>query len=242
MTQTANDPWAAAAMPQGNPAAGNIATPPAAAAAPTGSGLGDSYASPASTGSGLFGGEGQESLPALFNLLHTPGTEFRGKILTPPKAVQATCHPNASPIGQRQKQYWVTDSTGKRKPGLDEIDPRTSKPNDKVMNTVVELEISERFTTEQLQYLASNGREDYVDDGRRVWTVTGPKRPKGHKTGEPTNAMRAMLDAIEAAVKGGLRITCDEDMEDLFLTVRRVQREQPNVPTSSWTYLAKLEK
>lgn len=54
--------------------------------------------------------------------------------------------------------------------------------------------------------------------------------------------MRALLDALEAAVKAGVPITDDESMVGLKLTVRRVQRLQPGATTSPWTYVAKLEK
>lgn len=244
MTQaTQNDPWAAAQAYTAPQQAPQTYAPPAGQQYGGGEGgsqassLAGSFAPQPGSGSQLFAPQG-ESLPALFTLTHAPGTEFRGKILSAPRDVQSTSYPR-TPGDPRLPLFWTTDPQGKRVPGPAPIDPITGKPNDKVMDTVVELQTDARLTPEER---ARTGRQDYQDDGRRIWQISGSKRPKGHELGKPTNSMRALLDAIEIAVKSGIKITDEESMVGLYLTVKRVQRVQPGVGTSPWTFVARLEK
>lgn len=240
MTWPANDPWAAAAAPHATTAAQNDGQGGEGGGVQgSQSGLSGSYAAPAGTASQLFSGPTGNFYPALFNKTHEPGTTFSGTIISPPKDVQSTSFPR-NPGDPRLPQYWCTDAQGKRAPGTDRVDPRTGQVNDPVMDLLVELQTDVRFDAATL---AAIGRPaDYVDEGKRAWQVSGSKFPKGHVAGQPTNGMRALLDALEAAVKAGVPITDDESMVGLKLTVKRVQRLQPGVSTSPWTYVAKLEK
>jgi hypothetical protein len=222
------DPWAAAA----------VATAPAATQPAQGSST--LAGSLAPKGSQLFNSGGNGNFyPALFNKTHAPGTKFTGTILTPPRDVQSMSFPR-NEGDPRLPQFWVTDAIGKRKPGTDPIDVRTGKPNDPVMDLLIELQTDIRFDAATL---AAIGRPaDFVDDGKRAFQVSGSKRPKGHVAGTPTNAMRAVLDALEAAGREGLKITSEEDMVGLKLDAIRVDRIQPGVSTSPWLYVARLYK
>lgn len=221
------NPWAAAAQQQTAPAS---TTPPASNGTEQTSSLGDAYDEVADSSS-LFGAT-FESLPSLFGLEHAPGTKIRLTITVKPRDVQSTCHPSASPDRQsRLKQYWVTDPTsGKRKPGLEAVDPRTGKANDPVMNLVISGQTAER------------NPKIPGDDGRRSWFVSGSaKAPKGHVTGNPVlSSKRAVLDALQLAAESGLRITNDEQMIGKVIEVHRVEREQPGVSTSSWFWQARI--
>lgn len=233
-----NDPWAAA----------SAATSPAPAsysdlAEQESSAFADAYA-PEGSGSQLFGQDSGPSLPSLFNLKHAPGTEFKGLILGPPRDVQATSFPQ-QPGDPRYPLFWGKNAAGKPAPVTDERlavpDPKTGKIRP-VMDTVIELQIEGRFTPDERAYLVSRGRdEDFEDDGKRVWQISGSKNPKGHRAGQPTNAMRAMLDAIAASARE-LGITKNEDLEGKYLTVRRIDRVQPGISTSPWTYIARITK
>jgi hypothetical protein len=227
------DPWAAAAVATA-PAAGQQT----AGQAPQGS---TSLAgSLASKGSQLFNNGGNGNFyPALFNKTHAPGTKFTGTILTAPRDVQSMSFPR-NEGDPRLPQYWVTDTLGKRKPGTDPVDARTGKPNDPVMDLLIELQTDIRFDAATL---AAIGRpSDFEDDGKRAFQVSGSKRPKNHVAGTPTNSMRAVLDALEAAGREGLKITDEESMIGLKLDVIRVDRIQPGVSTSPWLYVARLYK
>jgi hypothetical protein len=226
------DPWAAASV--------------ATQAAPTHNSQGQITSgnlsgSFASKGSSLFNGGNGNFYPALFNKTHAPGTEFSGIILTPPRDVQSMSFPRKDG-DPRLPQYWVTDpATGKRVPGTTAVDPITHKPNDPVQDLLIELQTNVRFDAATL---AAIGRDaTYEDDGKRAWQINGKKRPAGHVAGQPTNAMRAVLDAIEAFNNAGSakKITDEESMVGLRLTARRVERIQPGVSTSPWLYIAKLE-
>lgn len=233
MTQP-NDPWAAASAA---PAA--VATREHSSAADYGqpdagtSSLAGSYAPEPGKQSSLFGPT-IETLPSLFTLQHAPGTKIKMKITAAPRDVQSTCHPSQAPDKRsRLKQFWVTDpATGQRKPGLDPIDRATGKPNDPVMNLVISGETAERDP--QIE----------GDDGRRSWFVSGSaKPPRGHSLGDPVlSSRRAVLDALELAVKDGISITKDDDLIDLFIEVHRVRREQPGVSTSPWFWQARITK
>jgi hypothetical protein len=233
MTQP-NDPWAAASATPAPTATRTYSSAAEYGQSPdAGSSLSEGYAPEPAKQSSLFGNN-IETLPSLFTLTHAPGTEIKGKILTAPRDVHSTCHPSQAPDKvSRLKQYWVTDpNTGKRTPGLNPIDPRTGKPNDPVMNLVVSMQTDERDP--QIE----------GDDGRRSWFVSGSaKAPRGHKTGDPVaSARRALLDALQLANAGGVSITKDEDLIDLTLSVRRVEREQPGVTTSSWKWQARITR
>lgn len=229
------DPWAAAQS------AGATQTTPA----PTGQGAqqggsGNLSGSFASKGSSLFNGGNGNFYPALFNKTHAPGTEFSGIILTPPRDVQSMSYPRQAG-DPRLPQYWVTDAQGKRVPGTAPVNPITHQPNDPVMDLLIELQTDARFDAATL---AAIGRDaTYVDDGKRAFQISGKKRPAGHVAGQPTNPMRAVLDAIEAynanPASAG-KITDEESMVGLRLTARRVQRIQPDVSTSPWLYVARL--
>lgn len=229
------DPWAAAAVATA-PATQSVyaGQQPAPGASSTLAG------SLAPKGSQLFNNGGNGNFyPALFNKTHAPGTKFTGTILTPPRDVQSMSFPR-NEGDPRLPQFWVTDAIGKRKPGTDPIDVRTGKPNDPVMDLLIELQTDIRFDAATL---AAIGRPaDFVDDGKRAFQVSGSKRPKGHVAGTPTNAMRAVLDALEAAGREGLKITSEEDMIGLKLDAIRVDRIQPGVSTSPWLYVARLYK
>lgn len=220
MTQP-NDPWAAAT-------AG-----PAPSADASASSLSEGYAPEPGKQSSLFGPT-FESFPSLFTQAHVPGTEFKGKITGAPRDVQSTCHPSKAPDKvSRLKEFWVTDpTTGKRAPGLAPVDPRTGKANDPVMNTVVTIQTDQRDPSVD------------GDDGRRSWFIQGSaKAPAGHKTGDPVaSSKRAMLDAIILAGAAGISITKDEDLKDLTLSVRRVERVQPGVSTSPWKWQARITR
>lgn len=236
VTQPQHDPWAAAGID-------NTAqqTPPANQAPPANQGGGSQLAtSYANKPSSLFSGGGEALPPSLFNLSHAPGTTFSGKIVAPPRDVHSTSHPNASKDGRRYPLYWVTDAQGNRRPGTEPTDPRTGEKNDPVKDTVVELQTDLRMTSAEMLAVNPNRDPNYVDDGKRVWQVSGSKRPKGHVAGQPTNPMRALLDAIEEAA-GRLKIVDDESLVGKTLTVKRVQRLQPGVQTSPWTFVAKLD-
>ena len=226
------DPWAAAQS------AGATATqqPPAQQGQLSGS-LSGSFAS---KGSSLFNGGNGNFYPALFNKTHAPGTEFSGIILTPPRDVQSMSYPR-NPGDPRLPQYWVTDAQGKRVPGTAPVDPITRQPNDPVMDLLIELQTDVRFDAATL---AAIGRDaTYVDDGKRAWQINGKKRPQNHQPGQAANAMRAVLDAIEAynanPASAG-KITDEESMVGLRLTARRVERVQPGVSTSPWLYVARI--
>lgn len=226
-----NDPWAAASAV---PAATREHNNAAAYGQPdesTSSSLAGSYAPEPPKQSSLFGAT-IETLPSLFTLQHAPGTKIKMKITAAPKDVQSTCHPSQAPDKKsRLKQYWVTDpTTGARRPGVDPIDRATGKPNDPVMNLVISGETAERDP--QIE----------GDDGRRSWFVSGSaKPPKGHTLGAPVlSSRRAVLDALELAVKDGMSITKDDDLIGKFIEVHRVQREQPLVATSPWFWQARI--
>lgn len=226
-----NDPWAAASAA---PVATREHNNAAAYGQPdetTSSSLAGSYAPEPAKQSSLWGSN-IETLPSLFTLQHAPGTKIKMKITAAPKDVQSTCHPSASPDHKsRLKQYWVTDpATGTRRPGVDPIDRATGKPNDPVMNLVISGETDERDP--QIE----------GDDGRRSWFVSGSaKPPRGHVLGDPVlSSRRAVLDALELAVKGGMSITCDDDLKGKFIEVHRVRRDQPNVSTSPWFWQARI--
>lgn len=229
------DPWAAAAAMtgQGNAPAPSSPAPDAGQA----STLAGSFSA---KGSQLFNSGGNGNYyPALFNKTHAPGQEFTGTILAPPKDVQSMSFPR-NEGDPRLPQFWVTDALGKRKPGTEPVDLRTGKPNDPVMDLLIELQTDSRFDPATL---AAIGRDaSYEDDGKRAFQVSGSRRPKGHVAGRPTNGMRAVLDALEAAAKAGLKLTSEDEMVGLKLTARRVERIQPGVSTSPWTYIAKIER
>lgn len=251
MTQPVNDPWAAAsATPQTQaPVSTREHSTASAYGQPdTASSLAGSYAPEPPKQSSLFGPT-IETLPSLFTLQHAPGTEIKGEILSEPRDVHSTCHPTQSPDKKsRLKQYWVTDpTTQKRVPGLAPIDVQTGKPNDPVMNLVISLQTGERDP--QIE----------GDDGRRSWFVQGSaKPPKGHVLGAPTSSARlALLDAIKLAAQSGVRIASDQDFikcaegcteqhthraRGLFISVRRIEREQPGVQTSPWKWQARITK
>jgi hypothetical protein len=216
-----NDPWASVGSAQTAPAPTAPQTDAAA------SSLSDSYESEQSS---LFG-PAFESHPVLFTLADAPGTKIKGKIISKPRDVQSTCHPSESPDRKsRLKQYWVTDSTGRRMPGLDAVDPRTGKPNDPVNNLVVSLETDRRDPSIP------------GDDGRRTWFLQGSyKAPKGHKVGDPTTSAKlALKDALQLASQAGIRIGNDNDMLDKYLEVHRIDRVEPSVTTSPWLWQARI--
>lgn len=223
MTQPVNDPWAAASPVTHSAPAADYGQP-----ADGGSSLGEGYQDKQSS---LFGPT-VESLPSLFTLDHVPGTRIKLKITAKPKDVQSTCHPSQSPDRKsRLKQYWVTNpATGKRAPGLEQIDRATGKPNDPVLNLVISGETSERDPKIE------------GDDGKRSWFVSGSaKVPIGHQLGAPVaSSRRALLDALQLAVQAGVRITSDADMIGKTIEVHRVQRLEPGVTTSSWTWQARI--
>jgi hypothetical protein len=228
------DPWAAAQV------ATAPVQPAATQQAPAQSGnLAGSFAP---KGSSLFSNGGNGNFyPALFNKTHAPGTEFSGVILTPPRDVQSMSFPRKEG-DPRLPQYWVNDpATGKRVPGTAPRDPISNEPNEPVMDLLIELQTETRFDAATL---AAIGRDtSYVDDGKRAFQISGKKRPAGHVAGQATNPMRAVLDAIEAFnAAGTAKITDEESMVGLRLTVRRVDRIQPGVSTSPWLYVARITK
>lgn len=229
MTQP--DPWAASAA---QPASTREHSTASAYGQPdAASSLASDYAPEPPKQSSLFGPT-IETLPSLFTLQHAPGTEIKGKILAAPRDVQSTCHPNQSPDGKsRLKQYWVTNpATGTRKPGLEPVDLRTGKPNDPVMNLVISMQTDERDP--QIE----------GDDGRRSWFIQGSaKPPKGHVIGAPVASSKlAIMDALKLAAQSGVSITSDQDMIGKFISVRRVEREQPGVQTSPWKWQARITR
>jgi hypothetical protein len=231
MTQPVNDPWVAASASPAPAATREYNS--ASAYGQESSSLSEGYAPEPAKQSSLFG-PNIESLPSLFTLAHAPGTEIRLKVTAAPKDVQSTCHPSQAPDRvSRLKQYWVTDpSTGKRAPGLSPVDPATGKPNDPVLNLVISGQTAERDP--QIE----------GDDGRRSWFVSGSaKPPKGHVTGNPVASSRlALLDAIKLANAAGIAITGDQAFINLDVAVRRVEREQPGVTTSSWKWQARITR
>jgi hypothetical protein len=228
------DPWAAA----------QTQTAPAQTAPAGQQGSGNLSGSFAPKGSSLFNGGNGNFYPALFNKTHAPGTEFSGIILTAPRDVQSMSYPRKEG-DPRLPQFWVTDpATGKRIPGTAAADPITHQPNDPVMDLLIELQTDARFDAATLQAIGRDA--SYVDDGKRAFQINGKKRPAGHVAGQATNPMRAVLDAIDAfnadPGNAGRKITDEESMKDLRLTVRRVERIQPGVSTSPWLYVAKLSR
>lgn len=233
MTQPVNDPWAAAS-PVTHSAPAPAATREYSSAdygqpaADGGSSLGEGYQDKQSS---LFGPT-VETLPSLFTLDHAPGTRIKLKITAKPKTVQSTCHPSQSPDRKsRLKQYWVTNpANGQRRPGPEQIDRVTGKPNDPVLNLVISGETAERDPKIE------------GDDGRRSWFLpNSSKPPAGHVVGNPVaSSHRAMVDAIQLAVQGGIRITGDNDLVGKTIEVHRVQRLEPGVTTSSWTWQARI--
>lgn len=220
MTQL-NDPWAAAASGQStreHTSATQDGQPDTSSSL-----AGEAYSEPQSS---LFGAT-IETLPSLFTLQHAPGTTIRLTITAKPKDVQSTCHPSKSPDGKsRLREYWNDDpATGARKPGLVAADPRTGKPNDPVMNLVLSGDTAERDT-------AIEG-----DDGRRSWFLNGSARaPKGHKVGDPTTSSRlALIDAIKLDGK----ISCDADMINRVIEVRRIERTGLS-QTDKWKWQARF--
>lgn len=206
-------------------------------------GSGNLAGSFAGKGSSLFNGGNGNFYPALFNKTHAPGTEFSGVILTPPRDVQSMSYPR-QPGDPRLPQFWVTDTQGKRVPGTAPVDPITHQRNDPVMDLLIELQTDVRFDAATLQAIGRDAT--YVDDGKRAFQINGKKRPAGHVAGQPTNPMRALLDAIDAfnedPANAGKKITDEESMVNLRLTARRVERVQPGVSTSPWLYVAKLSR
>jgi hypothetical protein len=231
MTQPVNDPWAAASpVTHSAPAPTREYSSAADYGQPAdgGSSLGEGYQSKQSS----LWGPTIETLPSLFTLDHAPGTRIKLKITAKPKDVQSTCHPTQSPDRKsRLKQFWCTDPrTGRRAPGLEQIDRITGKPNDPVLNLVISGETAERDPKIE------------GDDGRRSWFVSGSaKAPAGHVTGNPVaSSRRALLDALQLAGQVGVSITSDEDMVGKTIEVHRVQRLEPGVTTSSWTWQARI--
>jgi len=229
MTQA--DPWGAASIaPTSTPVRDELVqgygNP-----APAGSSLSEGYAPEPAKQSSLFG-PSTETLPSMFTLAHAPGTVIRGTIIAPPKDVQSTCHPTASPDRKsRLKQYWCTDpTTGKRGPGIAAVDPATGRPNDPVMNLVISVQTDQRDA------------EIPGDDGRRAWFVQGSvKPPRVHQPGEPVMSSRlALMDAIKLAGQSGVSLTSDEDMIGKTIMVNRVRREQPSVQTSPWFWQVRI--
>ncbi len=214
MTQP-NDPWATATAPQ-----------PTAQHSPRGGSGFDAGDYPKrNEGSGLLDVEDFETHPVLFTQEHAPGTTFKGTIVGAPRQVHSTCHPSKGG-GERKKQYWERphpDAPGELV--LRPVNPETGEPNEPIYDQAITIHTG----------LIDPSIED--DDGIRTWFVSGSKRPKGHKNGEPTtSSRRAVIDAVRAS---GV-IKTDDDWDGKTIEVTRVRREDPKSTTSKWLWVCKI--
>lgn len=226
---TQNDPWAAAAMPQGNPAtptpaAGNIATPPADSLA------GAYDTAPPEDSSLLFGAEGS-SMPSLFNKTHFMGTERTGIIAKAPYDKHDTDYTT------KELKYWndgkIPDAEGKVKMTTTHAtDPRTGKPNRPVMACHVELTTDYRQTLDE--WVALERPADDFD----------PTRDEGNRDFVLSTklALDAFRDAIKVANANGRAIRGSADLVGKRLTAKRVGKK-PNVTgNASWIWEVKITR
>src|ERR1700744_3271208 len=110
-------------------------------------------------GSQLFSGPSLP--PSLFNKNHLLGTERTGTITKAPYDVQSRDFATKVP------KCWGSD----KKPTPDAVNKGTGQPNRPVLDTVIELSTSYRFTDPEA---AAVGREQgQADDGARAFYVSG---------------------------------------------------------------------
>lgn len=148
----------------------------------------------------LFGNEG--GAPSLMNKSHPVGTKRSGIVTKAPYDQQRTNM-------KGELLFWVA---GQKSPQPVAVDPNTGQKNRPVMDTVVEIDTE--YTMDQAEALALNRDTPYEGGARRVFVG---------------KELKAFKEAIGAAVKAGVPLTCDEDMVGKRLTVHRVsQKPNPN--------------
>lgn len=225
---TQNDPWAAAAMPQGNPAAA-----PASQQNHTESdSLAGAYdTAPAADSALLFGGNEGAAMPSLFNKTHFMGSERTGIIAKAPYDKQDT------DFGTKDLKYWndgkTPDGEGKVKATtIHASDPRTGKSNRPVMACHVELTTDYRQTLDEWIAL-ERPAEDFDpsrDEGNRDFVLSTKL------------ALDAFREAIKAANARGLAIRGSEDLVGKRLTAKRAGKKPNATGNASWIWEVRIDK
>lgn len=178
---TLTDPWAAAQV-----------TSPAGDAGQT-SQLGDSFSGGGDSESQLFGGG--NLYPSLFNKTHLLGTERFGVITKAPYDVHSLTFDKP-----RKRKYW--DGNG----GVttEEINPVTRRPNEPIMDTMIEL--ATEYRLDAAERAAIDRDASYEDDGSRTFVASaqGLKETKDaiarFNKANPARPIRSPQDMV------GLRI------------------------------------
>lgn len=211
---TQNDPWAAAAMPQGN-----IATPPASADESGQSLLSEGFV--AETGSLLF--RQGKAAPSLFNKTHFVGEVRTGIISDVPKDVQDKDFDSRSP------KYFSRSKVGVPIPAIttDPIDKPTGQPNDKVMVVNIPMQTEYRMDARECGAVGRDPSFVSEDDGSRVEIIGGRDLP-------------AFQKAMQEAAERGIRITKYEDLKGKRLTSKRAG-QVPAGNGKAWVREFKIE-
>jgi hypothetical protein len=152
--------------------------------------------------SSLFAPGGEGAGPSLFNKTHPVGTERTGIIAKAP-------YDRHSTNMKGELKYW---QQGEKKPVTNAFHPVTNQPNRPAMDTVIVLDTEYQMDAAEA---AALGREEPFEGGRRSVTVS--------------TDMKLVKEAIADAIKRGMTIRGDADLEGKRLTVKRVsQRPNPH--------------
>lgn len=163
VTQTQNDPWAAAGAAPASEG-GNSET--------GGSGLLPPAAAPGMGGGALFGGGGK-SLPSLFNKTHFAGTERTG-IITDIKDVHSRelIKGDDGKFSSGGLKYWEDGNSGKGvRPVTYPISKVTGKQNRPVMDIHILLATEYRMTEQEAGAVQRPADFAIEDDGGRAYVV-----------------------------------------------------------------------
>ena len=213
---TQNDPWAAAAMPQGNPAP---APAHAGQGEPGNSLLSEGFV--AETGSLLF--RQGKAAPSLFNKTHFVGEVRTGIISDTPKDVQDRDFDSKSP------KFFSKSRIGTPIPAIttDPIDKPTGQPNDKVMVVSIPMQTEYRMDARECGAVGRDPNFAAEDDGSRVEIIGGRDLP-------------AFQKAMQEAAVNGIRITKYEDLKGKRLTCKRAG-QVPAGNGKAWVREFKIE-
>lgn len=210
-----NDPWAAAASPQAQPAQFDAQRQEPA------SSLAASYTPAPGSASLLFAGG---AAPSLFNKTHPLGTVRTGII------TKAPYDRHDQDFNAKLPKYWSTSRVNGKATTTDAIDVPTGQPNRPVMSTHIELDTDYCMDVNECVAVSRDVAFAQQDDGKRVFVVTGKQ------------GFQAFREAIGQAIATGVSITKDEDLVGLRLTVKRVGQTPNPGGNPSWVIAVKLER
>lgn len=212
MTQTYEDPWAAAAARHDDPMTNGDT--PTSASQPAQGGQGALAGAFAGGGNRLF--NAGSVAPSLFNKTHGVGTALTG-IVTDIQDRQDVDFDSKAP------KFFSRSKVNGKAVTTNPIDGPTGEKNEPVMTTHITLKTDYKMTPQECD--AVNRSHDFIgqDDGTRVLVVGGK---------QPT---KAFFDAIQVANGAGLGLTGYDSLKGKRIFAKRAGQEPiPGRANKSW--------